>query len=592
MNRWTKICVAFLAVAAWSLTSQRAFAQQAEDPSRPAFLGRVDCGDGRQCDAYRLGQDTRIEYLWYSAQLAVERVLGRRILTDRRWWDYRLSDMLFPLDPHMRRGAMQPALINAAGSGEFVSLELLVQLNNGTNGSSNPFNAPAMCNGRREHPLRYGVSSLNRRVHEEVTLVNVERLLPSGCRSRGISTVDGTRVLIPTSGGSTIGQRIDALTRDGLALVENGTSNIARLRQDRQQVREWESRRNVTIEPERRRAFDAYVDRVLEALDRSETNATDPHPIVLDPATAQTPDVLVKKPQNPEDKTLRVLVEIREELPIAEWIALFILVFVVFIFSTLYWRARGRVGDRELTIAQLCTRRDELLRQVGKKDEVLAAPLAVPQTLHPDLRPELAKQRESYELSLKLANESKAKVVEERDQLTRRVEDLKEQISKMRSSLSGLLGEIFHQLKALYNDELVEGRRLQEPASLISMVFTQMKMPMPDAFSVGVIADDVESNRRPTRQAFASMGDALAKSRSNGNGNGGKKRRRTESGIPPVAQIASQSGNTLPPPEPADSAALPGEATHLTDVSQIRKSAAAPEEAALPVHASEPPKGT
>lgn len=609
MNRLTKIWMAVLSVAALTLASRPAHAQQTEDPSMPHFIGRVDCFDGRQCDLYRLAKDTQIARLWYMAQIAVERTIGRQILTDRQWWNYRLSDLQRPLDARVRRTGTLPALITASGAAEFVSLELLVLMNNGTNSNGrNPFTAPAQCHGRREHPLRYGLSSLNRfrRVREEVTLLNIDRLLPSGCESRGISTADGELVLIPRSGGSTIGQRMDQLTRDGLALIDAGTISLARLRQDRQQVREWESRRNVTVEPERQHAFDAYVDRALEVIEQRGNAAaitgTRVPPTVID---------RIIKYIVPRDRVVYRdrMVPLSYNWSLAQrainwgfrhlvWIALLVAYIGGGLCAFAFWRERKRAKMHELTIAQLCTRRDELIKELAK-----AAPLEkvrlVPQAPVPDLRPtleaerkahaqELESQRASYEKSLSIANQAKAELAQERDSMRIRIDELVAQIARLKESISILLSEAFHMLKSLYNEETIDGRQLQEPVSLISMIFSQLQV-VPQTAPAGIHEDDL--GRRPTKQAFASFGDALAKtrpaaSRSNGNGNGGKKRRKTEPAIPSSpATLPVQTGNTLRPesPEKADSVVvLAGETTLLTDVRQIQASAEAQDKAESP----------
>lgn len=574
MNGWKRIWIAVLAVATLTLASQRAHAQQAEDLESPVFLGRVACGDGRQCDEYRLHRDTKIAHLWYIAQIAVERTLGRQILTDRQWRNYHLSDMQHPLEPRVRRTETLPALINGSGASEFVSLELLVQLNNGTNSSGrNPFNTPAMCNGRREHPLRFGVSALNLRrfVREEVTLLNVERLLPRGCETRGISTVDDQRVLIPASGGTTVGQRIDQITRDGNALIASGQITVARLRQDRQQMRELDSRRGSTIEPERRQAFDAYVDRVLALMEQRGTAAAVPvaaasvQPAAVPAAPSAAP---AASPRVIE----RVVYRYRDALV---WFLLAMTfigaAFVGFAFD----RERRLRKNQEWNNALLHASKKTLQDKVERLENLEHAPISVrpppPPPPYADLRPDLERQRlsyeqslqrvrESHETSLSLANQAKVDLAKERDQDRSRANDLATQIVHLKAAIGSLLGEAFLQLKKLYNVETVEGRDLHEPLSTISMVFSQLKMQEPQLAPAGI-----DGERRLTK-AFASMGDALSRSRhaapsSGGNGNGGRNRQMTKPGIHSIPALEPKRSFhvTLPPPgmpsDPIESAA-------------------------------------
>jgi hypothetical protein len=171
-----------------------------------------------------------------------------------------------PFEAHTRGTHTNAAILDRSAADEFVSLDLLLALNDGST-VGNAFMESAYCGreGRRRYLLRFGTAALNRHwnVQEPVTLTNVERLTPRNCHFNGVSMIDGQIVLLPTTGGLTIGQRIDGLTSAGNAELEAGRISLDRILTDQEAFNSFANRRGVSIELERRQAFTAYTTRGL-----------------------------------------------------------------------------------------------------------------------------------------------------------------------------------------------------------------------------------------------------------------------------------------------------------------------------------------
>ncbi len=288
----------------------------------------VPCLD-RQCRVFRLGlsmESRHVGHLFLQAQRLVERSLGRAIVNDANADGYTIDDMLRPFAPRERRNArgevtrtLPPILADESRNGtEYVTLEMLFSANTGNgDGSYAPFQVVAR-NGRRHYTGIYfgNLQSARRRgLPEAVTLGNVGTILSRlGVSWVGrVSISDNLRVRIPTTGGPTVGQRIDALITTGRAAMADGITpeaqmTIARLNRDRATFRELRARPGVFIETARRDAFDVYVDEALTYIERHPQTAT-PAVTPVQPSPA-APTMACGTPANPCIRTVTTRVTV------------------------------------------------------------------------------------------------------------------------------------------------------------------------------------------------------------------------------------------------------------------------------------------